>query len=313
MGRDFTLDDLFEQEYKAVFLAVGAQKSRTMGIPGEHLDGVHHGIQFLMDVSRGRNVKLGKKVAVIGGGNVVIDSARSAVRLGAEEVTVVYRRRREDMTALEEEINEARREGVEFHFLTVPIEILGEDGKVVKVRRIKMEPGEFDRSGRRRPMPVENSEFTIDIDSVIMAIGQTTDLSYLATEDPLAITREGTLFVNRDTLQTSREGVFAGGDVVRGPSTVIEAIADGINVAVAIDKYLGGKGELAEIVREQARIEEIPFDLEAEVVEQKRVNVALLPPEERLQNFEEIELGYSLEDAVEEAKRCLHCDRKLVE
>lgn len=309
MGRDFTLDDLFEQGYKAVFLAVGAHKSRTMGIPGEDLDGVYHGLQFLMDINLSKEVRVGKRIAVIGGGDVAIDSARSSIKLGAKEVTIIYRRRREDMPARDEEIAEASKEGVKFRFMATPTKIIGERGKVVKIECMRIKPGEFDRSGRRRPVSVEGSEFTVGVDSVIIAIGQTTDLSFLATKDELAVTRRGTLLIDRDTLQTSKDGVFAGGDVVRGPATVIDAIADGMKAALAIDKFLGGKGELVETIRKRARIDEIPFDLEAEILEQRRVEVPTLPPGERVGNFREIELGYTAEMAIEEAKRCLHCAR----
>jgi len=313
MGGAFTLDDLFEQGFEAVYMAMGAQKSRVMGIPGEGLDGVHHGIGFLTGLNHGVEAKLGEKVAVIGGGDVAIDSARSAVRLGAEEVTVFYRRTREDMTATEEEVAEAINEGVRFKFLTLPTRILGNDGTTAGVEFVLMEEGEFDRTGRRRPVPVEGSEFTLDMDSVIIAIGQTPDLSLLSADDRLAVSSLGTLLVDPDTMQTSDERVFAGGDLVRGPSTVIEAISDGIKTALAIDRFLGGRGELVETVRREARIGAIPFDLEAEYVEQRRVEAPILQPEEREMNFKPIELGYTAEEAIEEARRCLHCDRKLEE
>ena len=313
MGEDFTLDDLFGQGYEAVYLAVGAQKSRSMGIPGEELGGVYQGIGFLKGLNLGDEVKLGDKVAVIGGGDVAIDSARSAVRLGAREVTLFYRRGREDMTATDEEVAEAIEEGVRFHYMTLPTRIFGDNGKATWMECIRMEGGEFDTSGRRRPVPVEGTGFVVDVDSVIIAIGQTTDLSFLNPENRLAISSGGTLLVDPDTLRTSDERVFAGGDVVRGPSTVIEAISDGIKASMAIDKFLGGRGELVETIRQEARVGEIPFDLEAEFVEQRRVEAPVLRPDERYRNFREIELGYTAEDAMEEAKRCLHCDRKLEE
>lgn len=313
LGEDFTLDDLFEQGFKAVYLAIGAQSSMPLRIRGEDLEGVHTGVQFLMDVNLGEKVELGEKIAVIGGGSTAIDSARSAIRLGAGEVIVYYRREREDMTATDEEISEALNEGVRFRFMAVPMKLIGEGGKVARMFCARLQPGEFDSSGRRRPVPVEGQEFMVDVDSVIIAVGQTTDLSFFVSEGELASTQRGTLVVDRDTLETCKMGVFAGGDVVRGPATVIEAIADGIQAALAIDKFLGGNGELIEVTRKRARIDEIPFDLEAEIVEQGRVETLLIPPEERVRDFSEFEQGYTLNDVIEEAKRCLHCDRKIME
>ncbi len=313
LGEDFTFNDLFGQGFKVVYLAVGAQSGRALGIQGEGLEGVHEGVRFLMDINLGKKVELGEKVAVIGGGSTAIDSARSAIRLGGKEVTVYYRREREDMTATDEEVTEAENEGVRFRFMAVPTKILGEGGKVAQMLCSQLRPGEFDSSGRRRPVPVEGQEFTVDVDSVIVAVGQTTDLSFFTGEGEISTTRLGTLIVDEDTMETSKAGVFAGGDVVRGPATVIEAIADGIKAALAIDKFLGGNGKLVEVARKQARIDEIPFDLEAEIVEQRRVEALLLPPEERALGFREVEQGYNLNDVIEEAKRCLHCDRKLNE
>ena len=313
LGDDFTLNDLFEQSYKAVYLAVGAQRSRALGVEGEDLDGVQTGVQFLIDINLGEKAEILGKVAVIGGGSTAIDSARSAIRLGADEVTVYYRRERKDMTATDEEVAEAEEEGVRFRFMAVPTRLAGEGRKVEKMILAHLQPGEFDSSGRRRPVPVEGQESTADVDYVIIAVGQTTDLSFFSTEGELEATRRGTLIVDTDALETSKKGVFAGGDVVRGPATVIEAIADGIQAALAIDKSLGGSGELAELTRERVRIDDIPFDLEAEVVEQRRVAAPLVLHAERVRDFREVELGYTLSDVIEEAKRCLHCDRKLEE
>jgi NADH-quinone oxidoreductase subunit F len=312
LGEDFTYDSLFGGGFKAIYLAVGAQRSRALGIQGEDLEGVHKGVRFLMDVNLGKKVELGEKVAVIGGGSTAIDSARSAIRLGASEVTVYYRREKEDMTATDEEVTEAEYEDVRFRFMAVPTKILDEGGRVAQMLCARLRPGEFDSSGRRRPMPVEGQEFMVDVDSVIVAVGQTSDLSFFTNDDELSTTRLGTLIVDEDTMETSKSGVFAGGDVIRGPATVIEAIADGIKAASAIDKFIGGSGKLVEVARKKARIDEIPFDLEAEIVEQRRVEAPLLQ-EERVIGFREVEQGYTLNDAIEEAKRCLHCDRKLVE
>ncbi|QDA30753.1 FAD-dependent oxidoreductase [Thermococcus indicus] len=326
LGRDVTLDELREK-YDAVFLGVGAWRSRKMGIPGEELEGVMHGIEFLRKVNMGEEVKLGEHVIVVGGGNTAMDVARTALRLGAK-VTVVYRRSREQMPANEREVEEAMEEGVEFLFLTNPVKILG-DGKVEEVELIKMRLGEPDSSGRRRPIPIEGSEFRVKADNVILAIGQYCDEEFLKSLGIEA--RRGKAVVDDVTLQTSVPGVFAGGDLVLGPSTVIESIATGRRAAIMIDLYLKGKLDKAkEVLTEPEKhvgevlndddLYRVLFDLrpynhwkkvtekDYESVERKpRAKVKLLDPERRKKTFEEVEPNLPEEQVLEEARRCMSC------
>ena len=305
IGDGLTLDDLFAQDYKAIFIATGAHRSRKLGIPGEDKDGVIYGPYLLREVNMGRSVPLGKRVAIIGGGNVAIDSARTALRLGAEEVMILYRRTRQEMPASEEEIKQAEEEGIRFRFLVAPTRILG-DARVRGIECQRMELGKYDKSGRRRPVPVEGSEFTLEVDTVILAIGQVPDAAALARDGSLEVTPRGTLAVDVVTLATSREGVFAGGDVVSGPATVIEAIAAGRRAAQAIDKYLEGPGlfdgsaELAELADS--------LDLGEILDKETRATAPLRPAAERVKDFTMVELTLSKDAAIEEARRCLRCD-----
>ncbi|MFQ6099015.1 MAG: FAD-dependent oxidoreductase, partial [Armatimonadota bacterium] len=257
LGRDFTLDQLFQQGYKAVYLAFGAHSNRRMGVPGEELKGVVPAIHFLRDVNLGKEVvvasgpvegfdpekqvRVGKKVLVIGGGNSALDTARTALRLGASEVTIAYRRTRAEMPARpESEIDDTEEEGVRIEYLVAPVRIIGENGYVTGVELQRMELGEPDESGRRRPVPIEGSEFTVEVDMILPAIGQEPDANWIP--DGLeADSRWGTLKVDDLTLETNIPGVFAGGDLVRGPDTVIWAIAQGKEAAVSIDRYLRGE------------------------------------------------------------------------
>ena len=305
LGTDFSIQDLFERGYKAIFLAVGTYRSARLEVPGETLDGVRQGLDFVWDVHTGQTTDLrGKTVAVIGGGNVAIDAARSAVRLGAKAVHTIYRRQRSDMPAGKAEIHEAEQEGVQLHYLLAPIEVLG-DGQVERLRCMRMTLGEFDRSGRRRPIP-SGENVTFEVDQVIVAIGQTPDLSFIQ-DGEIQLDRRGQITVDPDTCMTRWEGVFAGGDVVTGPGTVVQAIAAGQKAAMGIDRYLGGPGI---IWSEEREVVQTSYDEEAYAGVRKRE----LPPERRAEerrgNFNEVELCFSIEQAVEEAKRCLHCDRR---
>ncbi|NJD99972.1 FAD-dependent oxidoreductase [Thermococcus sp. LS1] len=326
LGRDITLEELREK-YDAVFLGVGAWRSRKMGIPGEDLDGVMHGIEFLRKVNMGEKVELGERVIVVGGGNTAMDVARTALRLGAK-VTVVYRRSRAEMPANEREVEEAEEEGVEFLFLTNPVKILG-DGRVEEVELIRMKLGEPDASGRRRPIPIEGSNFRVKADNVILAIGQYCDEEFLKALGIEA--RRGKAIVDDVTLQTSVPGVFAGGDLVLGPSTVIESIATGRRAAIMIDLYLKGKLEKAKAVLtepvkhvkdvvEDKDLYRVLFDLrpynhwkkvtekDYEHVERKpRAKVKLLDPEKRRRSFEEVEPALTEEQVLKEAERCMSC------
>ncbi|MCP4688734.1 MAG: FAD-dependent oxidoreductase, partial [Desulfobacterales bacterium] len=242
LGRDFTLADLEKQGFKAVFLGIGALQGLKMNIPGESdVRGLVDAVDFLRKVNLGSRKPPGNRVVIIGGGNVAIDSARAALRLGCEEVTVVYRRSREEMPAYPEEIEDAIKEGVKILYLTAPLSIGGTDGKVSRLVCVKTRLGEPDESGRRRPVPVEGSEFVIACDALIPAIGQRPDLAWVQEETPLETTPWNTLVTNPHTMQTSVPHIFAGGDVVTGPSTVIEAVAAGRRAAEAMHRYFEGQ------------------------------------------------------------------------
>lgn len=305
LGRDFTVEDLKKQGYSAVFLALGAHKGISLNIPGEELDGVISGVDFLRRVNLGEKVGVGKRVAVIGGGNTAMDAARTALRLGAGEVTVVYRRSEAEITAAEEEIREAREEGIKFRMLTGPKRILGENGKVTGLECIRNELGEKDASGRRRPVPVEGSEFVIPVDTVILAVGQRPDLSGIASA--LEKTKRDTIVVDPGTFATNMPGVFAAGDVVTGPATVIDAIGAGKRAARSIHRFLQGE-EMAPIEDERAGRKEAEFPgHKAGNLKISRVEPACAAPEERIKGFAEVSLGITEEDALKEAGRCLNC------
>lgn len=306
LGRDFTLDDLTgEMGYKAVVLAIGAQSSRRLGLPGEDLQGVLHATDFLRDAGLGRPKDLtGQRVVVVGGGNTAIDAARTALRQGASEVHVVYRRTRAEMPAQDLEVTEAAEEGVRFHFLVNPVRILGE-GYVTGVECLAQELGSFDAGGRRRPVPIEGSEFTIAADVVVPAIGQAIDLSCLNGDAPE--TRRDTTLAVDSTLATSRQGVFAAGDAVLGPATVVEAVAQGNQVALAVDAHLRGTSPGVARWMTDYRTAELTYNLE-DYAEASRAEMPTRDPAVRAHTYEEIELGFDEETAHEEAKRCLRCD-----
>jgi NADPH-dependent glutamate synthase beta subunit-like oxidoreductase len=222
-----------------VFIGIGAHGPRWMGIEGEDLEGVVHAIDFLRDVNLGKSVQVGKKTAVIGGGNVAMDAVRTARRLGADSF-IVYRRAREQMPADEAEIAETEDEGIVFHFLTNPKRILGANGKMTGLECLRMELGEPDESGRRSPVPVEGSEFVIDADMMIQAISQEPDISWLAENSRFKTTRWHTFEVDPETNETSVAGVFAAGDSVSGPATIVEAVADARKAAQGILRKLAG-------------------------------------------------------------------------
>jgi len=303
IGDSLKLSDLPSQGYEATFIAVGAHKNNPMGIDGENLEGVIAGVDFLRDVSLGNPVSIGKKVAVIGGGNVAIDAARTALRLGSREVFILYRRSRQEMPAAEEEIEDAEAEGIEIRYLAAPNAIKGKDGKVSSIECIKMELTEPDESGRRRPVPVQGSEFSIDIDTVIPAIGQSPDISLLGSNGQVKTGRGSTIEVNRLTMETDMPGVFAGGDVVSGPATVIEAIAAGKEAAISIDRYLRGEN-----VREGREKEFTEAEVAIEgIAERPRMNPPKLSPQERTGDFREVALSLPEDVAKAEAERCLAC------
>jgi len=239
VGKDVTIDELLQEGYRAIFIATGAHKSAKLGIEGEELEGVAHALDLLKDLNMGKKIELGGRVAVIGGGNVAMDAARTALRLGAKEVSILYRRSRVEMPANPWEAREAEREGARIHFLVAPTKILGKDNQAVAIECIRMELGEPDETGRGRPIPITGSEYTMEVDAIIPAIGETPDTSFLPKD--VAVTRRNTIAVDPVTLETSLPGIFAGGDVISGPATVVEAIAAGKRAAVSIDRYLRGE------------------------------------------------------------------------
>ncbi|MEW6623350.1 MAG: FAD-dependent oxidoreductase [Bacillota bacterium] len=284
----------------AVLLAVGAQKDAALNVPGTDLPGVVPGISFLREVNDSKAQALtGKKLAVIGGGNVAIDAARAAVRLGAEEVFVVYRRQKEDMPALPEEISQAEEEGIKFIFLAAPAGFKG-TGALESMVYTPMKPGDYDASGRRSPAPSGEADKELKIDMAVIAAGQKVDYELAAGVNPSMIA-DGSLAAGEDC-QTPQGGIFAAGDCVSGPSTVIKAVAAGKKAAAAIDKYLGGDGEVVDkYLGERSRFPEIAED---GTVREEAVH---LDAQARISSFAEVELGLSEEAARKEAARCLHC------
>jgi NADH-quinone oxidoreductase subunit F len=305
LGKDFTLKSLRDEGYDAVFIGVGAPRGAALNIPGEKAQGMAEAISFLREYNIRGSVPVAKKVVVVGGGNAAIDAARTAIRLGAETVTVIYRRTREEMPAYAEEVEEAEREGVVLKFLVAPVEILTKDDKVVGVKCRQMKLGEFDRSGRRHPEPSPENDFVLDADQVIAAIGQNLDPKEILNGTELKLTRNNFILTNRLTGQTSVEWIFAGGDATMGPSSVADAVACGERAAVGIDQYLTGENHA--FWREDSLVDTF-FDPEADPVEYPRAKMRLIPVAKRRNNFDEVELPFNEDVAVAEAKRCLRCD-----
>jgi len=302
LGKDFTLEGLLK-DYHAVFLAVGSQKSLFPKCKGSDLAGVISGIEFLKQVSRGRIPDLGERVLVIGGGHTAIDAARTSVRLGCPDVTIVYRRTLAEMPAGREEVDEAETEGIKILYLASPVEVTGE-GKVQSVRFVKMELGEPDASKRQRPVPVEGSEFEIEADTMILAIGYTPDAEALK-HDGLNLTKKGTVIVKDATGITNITGVFAAGDVVTGPLSVIEAMASGRRAAEAIHRYL--RNQTGEDIDNVVALRSLDDDVIDGIQKSERQKMPVLPVKERFNGFAEVDLGYTQEQARREALRCLNC------
>lgn len=305
LGKDFTVASLKAQN-DAVIVAVGAWKSSSMRTPGEELDGIYGGIDFLRAVALKQEINIGDKVVICGGGNTAMDACRTAVRLGAKEVYCVYRRTRNEMPAEDIEITEAEEEGVQFKFLTNPISFNGKDGKVKSVTLQLMELGEPDASGRRRPVAIEGKTEELDVDSVIVAIGQK-----LVNEDvsELKLTDRGNIEADIDTFKTNIEGVFAIGDATnRGASIAIEAIGEANRCALSIDAYLNGEDIETRVPYISRRDEELIDFQSKEKCPARKPKV--LPAAERKNNFDEVCLGYTEEDAKAEASRCLECGCK---
>jgi NADPH-dependent glutamate synthase beta subunit-like oxidoreductase len=236
VGKDLSFADLWDEGYRTIFVGVGAHKTQRLKIEGEDLKGVVYALDFLWQIRNDAKVELGKNVAVVGGGNVAVDAARTALKLGAENVTIFYRRSKAEMPANPWEVKEAEESGVKMEFLVAPKRILGENGRVSAVELVRMKLGELDESGRRKPLPIEGSEFLFKADTVILAIGEAPDLEFLPK--CIVLNDDGTIWVNPITMETSIRGVFAGGDAVTGPASVIEAICAGKRAANAIENYL---------------------------------------------------------------------------
>ncbi len=305
VGKDISFDEL-RNTSDAIFVSTGTQFPQRVNIEGEDLKGVIHGINFLKMVNLGQDLGLGERVVVIGGGNTAVDSARTALRLGAKKVTLVYRRTRGMMPAYQTEIHEMLEEGVELIELTQPVRFIADQsGSVSKVECIKMALGDFDSSGRKRSVPISGSNFFIEADTVIPAVSQYADFPFIKAEN-VGLTPWGTFTVDEATMMTTMKGVFAGGDVVRGPDTVIRAIADGKKAAISIDKYLGGRG----VLNKGTEIKINPVYDDDEVVELGRYPLDMLELDRRRDSFDEVVLGYHKLTAMAESMRCLHCERR---
>ncbi len=315
-GVDFTVEDLEKEGFKGIFVGLGCHCHKKMDVEGEDqsLEGYIPGVYFLRYLNLGQPIPKGKKVVVVGGGNVAMDCVRSALRVGFEDVNIVYRRSKKEMPADYVEVMEAEEEGVKFHMLTAPKRIISENGKVKGLECIKMELGEPDKSGRRSPKPIPGSEYVIDCDVVIPAIGQEADMGCCVVGiKGVEITRWQTIVVD-ENLMSTRSGVFAGGDCVLGPDVLIRACAQGRLAAMKIDQYLTtGKAEQIE----EEHIEKLMNELK---VFNPKENISIpggvkmskikhLSPEERIKNFEEYTSGYTPEEAIREASRCLRCYR----
>ena len=312
VGEDIRFSDL-EAEYDATFVAAGAHEGLKLNIEGEQSPHVVDAVDFLRKVNLGGEVRIGDRVAVIGGGDAAIDAARVAKRLG-KDVTILYRRTRREMPAISEEVDEAIKEGIDIQFLVAPVRVLSDNGALKAIECVKMELGQVDRSGRRRPVPIEGSEFEIEIDTVIPAIGQRPNLDVLLTDERLKASRYNTIEVSPDSLCTGIDGVFAGGDVVSGPSTVTAAMSHGKLAAQMIHKYLQKRPLEREykVTRPAVRVEAVELT-EKEIDELQKPAMPVLSPDKRAGNFAEVELGYTEEMAMAEAKRCLRCDLELAQ
>ena len=307
-----TVNDLMEEGYSSVFIAAGAQASMRIGIPGEDedLEGLYHGLQFLTDIRAGKEIQLSGKVIVLGGGNVAIDTARTALRKGADEVQIIYRRTVDEMPAWKKDIEEALEEGVIIHPLWAPKRLLYEDGRVTGMA-FSQSRTVYGEDGMASLSVDDESSLTVEAETVIISIGQAPDITFLSKDSQIERSLWGSLQVNDNSLSTNVPGVFAGGDFTTGPSTVIQAIASGRRVALAIDKYLHKDKSRIEIVDEKTDLlEEAGLALDDESMEEKpRVSVELEEPGSRVKDFREVEKGFSgEEEAQQEAVRCLRCD-----
>jgi NADPH-dependent glutamate synthase beta subunit-like oxidoreductase len=304
IGKDKTIAQLRQEGFKAFFIAIGTQECIRLGVEGEDLEGVYPGLDYLRQVNLGEPVTLGKDIAVIGGGNVAMDAARSARRLGAENAFIIYRRGLEEMPSRAEEIEECQEEGIPINTLTQPVRFIGENGWVKAIECVKTRLTEPHESGRRSPEPIPGSEFTIEVDAVITALGQEADWACLTPECACTLTDWGTIDVDPLTLQSDDPDIFAGGDAARGPKSVVEAIADGRQAAISIDRYLKGldlrlgRGMGLQVITEPQIGK---YDPSA------RAQMPHLEPRERVKNFDQVQKGFTEEMVVQEAQRCISC------
>ena len=301
-----SVDQLLQEGYDSVYIACGAHQGTKLGIPGDDLLGILDGILFLRQINEGKSVEIGDQVAVIGGGNTAVDAARSAIRLGAKEVTIMYRRSHTEMTAYEEEVGAAGLEGVKIEYLTLPVEAVSKNS-ALEVTFTRMELGKPDASGRPGPIPVAGSKFKKELDNVIAAIGQVP----VGTQSMgIALSKGDFVQVDAETLATDKSGVFAGGDIATGPASIIDAIAHGRKAASSIDKFLGGIGAIDQNL---VPLEEEVVVVDYQVDEQTRQTMPCLPLADRTCGFDAVELGFSEEEAIVEATRCLGCDARQFE
>ncbi len=306
LGRDITIDSLMDDGNKSVYLAVGCHANMKLNIPNEDTEGVIPGVKFLRDSALGDIKEVKGNVAIVGGGDVAIDAARSALRLGADKVSILYRRTRTEMPARAEEIEDALEEGVDIQFLMAPVEVMEKDGKAVGLKCIKMKLGAPDKSGRRRPVPVEGSEFVVDTDVIIPAIGQRTDTAFLKGSTGVDLDRWNNIDVDPVSFETTRKGVFAGGDAQTGAWIAIGAVAAGREAAISISRYLDG-ADLKE-GRKPIEIPQKNFNpVDKDIPKVKRAKMPRIPMEDRKTSFAEVERGLSEAAAVTEAKKCLNC------
>jgi NADPH-dependent glutamate synthase beta subunit-like oxidoreductase len=304
VGRDTTIAQLRKEGFKAFFIAIGTQECLRLGIEGEDLKGVYGGLDYLRKVNLGERPRLGKNVAVIGGGNTAMDAVRSARRSGAQNAFILYRRGLEEMPARPEEIEECEEEGITINTLVQPVRFIGENGRVRAIECLKTRLGGPDQSGRRKPEPLPGSEFTIKVDAVITALGQEANWACLTPECACTLTKWRTMNVDPLTLQSDDPDIFAGGDAVRGPQSVIEAIADGRQAAISIDRYIGGQDLRLD---RDVELKAITHPQKEKYDPALRAQMPRLKPQTRVKNFKEVQKGFTKKTAVQEARRCISC------
>jgi NADH-quinone oxidoreductase subunit F len=316
IGKDISFKQIHD-DYDFIYLAPGAHKSQKMDVPGEDLPGVYGGVEFLRDFNANENAwlkgnkSLGDRIAVIGGGNSAIDAARVALRLGAD-VTILYRRERKDMPAAEEEIKAAEEEGVQFQYLVAPLKIEGGNGKISGIKCQKMKLGDFDRSGRKRPIPIEGSEFTLAVDSVIAAIGQVSDMSFVPKDSGVSVNKWASFDLDKGSKsRTTNSRFYAGGDAVTGPDTVIGAVAAGHQAARDIDADIRAANGEPAYVEPPEEVIDIPLVIDEETKDEPQIAMPELHAAERKLTFDEVEFGFLREMAIQEACRCLRCDAEI--